>query len=573
MRRCWIILFLSLQLASFAGAQAIDESVSVTARFDRTVSSEDEVVQLIVTIAAQTNLNDIDVRLPELADFETLGEQTSRQFSQINNRVEISFSYLYTLLPKRSGTLRVPSFEVLVQGKTYRTEPLTLHVSKGQSITDILVRQRPNKQRAYVGEQIVVSLEILFRIGIDSYEITEEVQPQGFIIEYDESINPNSLTDTVEVGGVPYRRAIIRRSILFPISAGTKRLEEIDFLFRYRPQRFDFNRRVVKVSTEPVNLEILPLPEPVPESFTGAVGDFSVDWSIDSSQGTANEPLTLSISLSGVGDLERAPDIRPALPPNFEILEGSVSAEAHYTNGFWGGSKQWDYIIIPKRSGEQVISPLQFSFFDPNSESYLQSETQPISLNIAEAERTTTTTLPTPIDTEAAEGDIRYIGTGTLRHHDNGFVGGLWFWALIIAPPALNLLFLALRAFIGTLGATDVRGIRRRAALTEALNKLKRVGKIADRSAALTSLRNAVLGYFADKMEMEVDAASLTLADIRAEMVRRDLHEEPAFNTLADVILACESEQYSPVASANAASSGELSHRAADALNTLDRRL
>lgn len=570
LRRTLLTLFLLAALALPIGAQ--DGEVRVRAALAQPSVSEEDVVQLTVSATAPTNLQNILVKFPTLRDFDKIGEQTSRSYSQINGRISSTVSVVYNLFPKRRGTFTIPAMDVEVDGAIYRTEPLTVTITEGRSGDELIVRYRPSTRTAFVGEQITVDLELLFRVRVSNYEMADEPTLEGFVVLQDTSTNPNLTVEEVTYQGQIYNRAVLRRQILFPLSSGEKFIEPVTFRVYYRTTGFDFNTRIASRKTERVRIEVKPLPAGAPADFTGAVGAYKLDWSVDPLDVNAGEPMTVRITLTGRGDIERAPDIRPPLPDGFEIINAANTAQTVNAEGVWGGEKRWEYIVIPSAPGEFEYGPLTFSYFNPRTSRYESVTAPAVHINIGESERPARLVIPTPEQADSTEGDIRYLKTdpGVLSGTAGGLAAELWFWLLLLAPPTVIAMLFAFRQFNAN-GSRDLAGTRKRQALAKARTALEKARARGDASpGGFEAVRAAIMHYFNDRFERS--GVELSLAEVRDILVRRDLHASDAFEELARIVDTCEASRYAPSAM-QGASPGRLAAEAIKALETLETAL
>lgn len=569
-RRFHMFAIFCLFWAAVAAAQ--EGEVRVRASLSQPTVSEEDVVQLTVSATAAYNLQTINVKFPLLRDFDKLGEQTSRSFSQVNNRVTTTVSIIYNLYPKRRGTFTIPALEVEVGGATYLTEPLTVTVTESRSGNELIVRYSPSTRSAWVGEQITLDLELLFRVRVSNYEIADEPTLEGFIVVQDLPANPNATIDEVEYQGQVYNRAVLRRQMLFPLSSGEKYLEPLTFRIYYRTTGFDFNTRIASRKTERVRIDVKPLPSGAPDSFSGAVGAYKLDWSVDPIAGKAGEPVTVKIVLTGRGDIERAPDIRPPLPEGFEIINAATSAQTVNADGVWGGEKRWEYIVIPDTPGERPFGPLEFSYFNPRTARYESLTAPAVNLSIAESERPARLAIPTPEPGDEREGDIRYLKStpGTFTHNGESITSAPWFWIALLVPLLANAAVLAVTSLRRN-GGRDQSGARRRQALSTARATLEKARARGDASSGgFEQVRMAVMRYFADKFERP--GIELSLGEVRELLVRHDQHASEAFEHLARIVITCEASRYAPSA-LQGASPGRLASEAIQHLENLDASL
>src|SRR5205823_13390231 len=64
-------------------------------------------------------------------------------------------------------------------------------------------------------------------------------------------------------------------------------------------------RRDIKVKSEPVALQIKPLPPGAPPAFSGAVGNFTIAAAADPKKVQIGDPITITAKISGRGNFDR----------------------------------------------------------------------------------------------------------------------------------------------------------------------------------------------------------------------------------------------------------------------------
>lgn len=565
MARKALLIFLLIFAAPLSAAP--QDEVTVQAALSSESITEEDVVQLVVSIAAPGNIGEVDVQLPLLRDFDKIGEQSSSQLSQFNLEIRTVLRYTYNLRPKRQGTFTIPPFTVRVGGKSYTTEPLRVTVTPGGSGDEIILRQRTDKNEAFVGEQLLLTTELLFQVNVLSYDIIEEPAPEGFVVERDESLKQVVLEE-IEFRGQPYYRAVLGRQILFPLSPGSKRIRPPQFQIEYRGRGFGLQSKLARRTANTLEIEVKPLPEAgKPAGYNGAVGDYRLSWSISDTAGRVNEPLTLSVELTGNGDIARTPDLSPPLPAEFELINSRSEQSARLRDGAWGGRKRWEFIFIPNRAGDITLGPLEYPFFDPATGQYKLAAGEPIQLLIeppAPASRAESAAA-LPAEAESSEWDIRYIKTPSapLALEGSPFFHSPFFWAAMLIPVLANILI-----FAGTRLLRRGRGrggdLRRRKALNIAV---KRLARAPGGKSASSEISAALIDYFADKLNLE--RGGLSMVEVRNTLVRRDLHQHPLVDEISAVFEACDAARYAPGGESRAAWS-DLAERAAKALSQLD---
>jgi len=136
-----------------------------------------------------------------------------------------------------------------------------------------------------------------------------------------------------------------------------------------------FNNRIRRyektVTSGPHELQVKPLPtEGRPANFDGAVGEFNLAATASPEQVDLGEPITLTTTVTGIGDLNRVntPTLAEdtgwrVYPPNSEVeLEPGAGNR---------GKKVFEQAIIPRQPGIKKIPKIEFSYFNPNTEKYV----------------------------------------------------------------------------------------------------------------------------------------------------------------------------------------------------------
>ena len=578
MRKPAIAVLLLLAVPAACPAAAQEDGVSVSARVTHERITEEDFVQLVITVSARREPGTVDVRLPALSEFERLGEQTGRRESWVNGVVSLEYNYIYVLHPRRTGRLTIPPIPVEVGGRLFRTEPITITVTEGSLRDDIVLRLSADRESVYVGQQFALTTELYFRrVRVTNYDVTETPETEGFVV-VEEPLERAPISE-VEFRGLIYHRLTLRVQVLFPLSAGIKEIGPLGLRLQFREDPFGGRTGIAHRSTNALRIEVKPLPEAGrPPGFAGAVGDYDLRWSIGSTGGggggRAGEPLRLTVELSGDGDIERAPEAALPVPRGFELVGGGGGEHsAELRGGVWGGAKAWEYVLIPGRPGEATLGPLEYPYFDPRRETYLVARADPIALAIEPAEPQVAAERPPPVEAVEGEEDIRYIRTSTGALADRGrpLLDSYLFWLLLALPPACNLLLYA-GALVLRRGRTGVGTGWHRRALKPALRCLRRAASLAGRrpDAGRVELKGAVFGYLAEKLGLH--PAGLSMEEVRAALLRRDLHDSRAIGELEGVLEACDAPRYAP-SDAGGATTAELCERAARALAELDGAL
>ena len=101
----------------------------------------------------------------------------------------------------------------------------------------------------------------------------------------------------------------------------------------------------------------------MPKSFSGAIGQFNIGVNVDNKSTRVNEPIMLSLKLSGTGNFDRiqAPELLKT--DDWRSYPPESNFEADPVNEL-RGTKRFDYIFVPEKSGTLTLPEVNFSFSD-----------------------------------------------------------------------------------------------------------------------------------------------------------------------------------------------------------------
>ena len=241
-----------------------------------------------------------------------------------------------------------------------------------------------DKTEAYEGEQVTVNWYIYTRGGLETLDRQKFPSLRGFWKEIIEEVPSIQFSEEL-VNGVPWKKALLASHALFPIKPGVAVIDEYKIKSRVRlpsqglggfyGQAFEFTKASARVE---VKVRPLP-PEGRPSDFTGAVGQFEVQASIDNPTVPVNQPLTIKVRFEGAGNAKLI-DL-PAIqwPATFEQYD-IKSQSKFFKNG--RSFKEFEVLVIPRQEGELEIPSFGVSMFDPATKKYYSRATQAIKINV-----------------------------------------------------------------------------------------------------------------------------------------------------------------------------------------------
>jgi hypothetical protein len=187
-----------------------------------------------------------------------------------------------------------------------------------------------------------------------------------------------------------------------------------------------------------------------PEGFSGAVGKFSMESFIDKPETKANDPVTLKIKISGKGNIKLIDPPKISFPPDIETYDPKVNDNISTNQSGVSGTRTFEYLLIPRHSGEYKIESFNFSYFDIDKKQYITLNSADFKIKVEKGSGTeSATTIVGGVNKEDVQllgKDIRFIKTGKIELKPKGeyFFGSGLFYTLLLIP---LLLFAAFMVF------------------------------------------------------------------------------------------------------------------------------
>jgi len=567
-----ILTLLALLLFSYSYAQEISftaatshEAVKTGDRFKIQFSSNAEIDNF---------------RAPKLSNFRVLsGPNQSTQMSWVNGKTSSSISYTYILMAVKEGEFTIGPAVASYNGKAIKTNSLKINVGKGVKVQqggnqagsqtksggsasdELFIKSTVNRRKVYQGEQIIATYKLYTRVGLAGNELVKNADLNGFWsqeIDFGESVWTKEI-----IGGYRYNVAKIREIVLFPQRSGELEIDPIQmkFIVQKRVQGggqsvFDqFFGRVENVEYDlkstPIKITVLPHPTNAPADFTNAVGNLNMVVDVSANEIKANEAINIKIKVSGKGNLPLIDIPTIAFPSDFETYDPKINDNIKTTTVGVSGSKEFDYLVIPRHPGKFKLDPVLFSYFDPSSKKYKTITSDPIEINVLKADGSASDNVvysSSKEDIKVLGNDIRYIHTNNVAfsNANEDFYGSWKFYLLLLLAP---LLFIVIYIFRNKIRAanSDVIGMKKKKAgkiAAKFLKSAKTSLEANNKSAFYEDISKALFGYISDKLH--IPAAELNQHNIKEKLNALNVSESTS-KALIETIELCDMARFAPV--------------------------
>ncbi len=333
---------------------------------------------------------------PSFREFQAAGAVSeSRGMTFIKGKASSKQSWSYTLEASRAGVFTIGAAAVTANGQVLNTAPLKIKVlspaasSKGSvnippgRSDDVFILGNLNTAKAFPGQQVTWRLTLYTKVAIEGADLISLPDFEGFYSKEKRRFDTRTQYQTIR--GKKYAVKILHEEALFAQTTGELTIGAAQIrvgVDQPGTQGFFFGPKPITLTTQPVTLTVMPLPEPVPENFTGGVGHYEWEVSADTNVLTTDDALTLSVVLKGNGDARRFAAPKIAVPPNCEIFEPRIVAEETYeSESEIIHTKHLEYVILPKEPGVQEFVPI-LTYFDTDSNRYCFIQSAPIRFEV-----------------------------------------------------------------------------------------------------------------------------------------------------------------------------------------------
>lgn len=509
-------------------------------------------------------------------------------YNMVNGHTSSSSSITYTFIicATKKGTFNIPAAHITVRGKSIASNTVRINVtgeaagrgsqgnggrggsrqdSDGEELelagsrisgSNLFIKVTASKKHVHEQEPILLTYKVYTDVALQNLDFkvpdlkgfhTQEIplpQEKSLKLEY--------------INGRPYKSVVWCQYILYPQRTGKLQIPSITAT-AYVGQRVrdvdDFEAffnggsgyTIVKkqIKAPEVSIQVDQLPEK-PANFSGAVGKFSVTAQLNKNDIKSNAPVTVRVIVSGNGNLKLIKQPVVKYPKDFDTYDAKVTDKTKLTANGLEGSMIYDFLAVPRNEGKYEIPPVEFTYYDTQTNSYKTIKSNSLKLNVAKGSDTQSVSDFTGLDSEANK-DIKYIKTGDTDIHDlDDFFFGSTKYMISIA--ILLLIFISLfiifrQRAINNANISKMRGKKANKVATKRLKTAYRLMSEGKDSLFYDEVLRALWGYVGDKLNIAVE--KLSRENICAELSEKNVDNE----TVDQFICAldeCEFERYAP---------------------------
>jgi hypothetical protein len=280
----------------------------------------------------------------------------------------------------QEGTFTLKAF-VKNKNKVYKSNSLTIKVVKNApSSEDISSKQlkqpvfgtiEKSKIKIYEGEPLVIHAKVYSKLDITMLEGYKSFEVDGKAEVFSLDPNPRLLLTNEKLKGQDYLTFTFGKQLVFPTNTGKNTIKPYEMSLRFRSDRI-FSESISFRSLA-TSIEVIPLPDPAPEDFIGAVGKYSLHNECSLNTVKAGDVVPYKVILTGVGNLHNVETPKLKLPKGI-IVYGDPERKEEIEYGAQGadGKITFTYNLQVNTNGTFDLKAPSVSYFSPELKKYVQ---------------------------------------------------------------------------------------------------------------------------------------------------------------------------------------------------------
>lgn len=300
---------------------------------------------------------------------------------------------IYTLVPLAPGKYNLPGIVVSINGAPVKSNEASITVvpqpkvsfTASSATTDVslyapprgnmektvsdnhFIKTEVSKRECYEGEPVVATFKLYSRLQSSS-EVVKTPSLYGFSAV--DMMDINQTHQSVEKQGDKiYNTSILRKVQLYPAQSGKQMIDPLHVRseIEFRDSFNDARKTVVEkeISSAPVAIHVKALPAERPQSYSGAVGQFTIKSALENPQLAVNAQGKLTVTIEGKGNFIQFNPPVLQWPSGIEYFDLSSNDSIHNDRAPAEGKRTWQFGFTAAQDGHYVLPPVHFSYFDP----------------------------------------------------------------------------------------------------------------------------------------------------------------------------------------------------------------
>jgi len=383
-----------------------------------------------VSVAARARGNVVPrITLPPSAGIQVLGTRVTSRVEQFGGGESSTLTEAtFTIAVSQAGRVVLPAFVATAgaQRGSAAVEPIELRRPDDAS-PRVVVRARldPERDSTFVGQQVDYVVDVLLN---DVARQRLRRNPTFFppempgVLAYDLALPPPPRRS-----GPHCFEALTYRRALFPLFAGATIIAPASLSYSLPVSTSFFSREeTFELRTDSVRLRAVDPPVAGrATAWIGAVGQVRASARLAAARARMGDPVLLTLRLEAVGNVKLMP--RPVITlPWASVALGDERVTVDSTAPQVRGTKEFDWLLTPRRPGQLVVPAMRYPYFDPSRETYDVAVTDSLPIVVASAAL---------VATDSVRSTPLPIRTALREERGAPLPARGWFWALLALAP------------------------------------------------------------------------------------------------------------------------------------------
>ncbi len=389
------------------------------------------------------NSKGINFTPPSFEGFDFIGPEQSSSANYINGTYSETVTYSYFLTPKTTGTFTLEPATIQLGDRTISSNTVTIPVVKataknihivdsirkvynlpaqitkqGENDTkdtasvhtliahpeapsdsvkqNLFLKVIPDKTTVYEGEQIVLNAKIFTRFNIETLQFKKFRESKNFTFSNIRMPDGQLQTSKDSINHKAFKTASIILKSIYPKRSGSLKIDADTAIFildkplvskNFFEQFFgaSYKRYSYYIISDRPTLQVNPLP-PTYKSFSGLVGHFKVNVSLEEDIVKPGDSVHLKVTLIGNGNLKVLTSIPYQFSDTIKPLPPTFSDSTYETeDGLVLSNRTFHYVLIPQERGTWAVPAASINYFDPYKKNYAELAIPGFSLNVVNA--------------------------------------------------------------------------------------------------------------------------------------------------------------------------------------------
>jgi hypothetical protein len=345
---------------------------------------------------------------PSFEGFQLVsGPSITSGVSLIDGRMQAIKNVSFTILPLQEGRFTIGSIKGVKGNQFLSGDDIHIDVlpasgsglstvsmeryqqaeATGRSLEgSIFIRTELSRTSCYAGEPVVAEFTLFSGVE-SSAEADRSPAFYGFsvldLVDFHQPHNSSEL-----INGKLFNTSLLRKVLLFPVQSGALLIDpmyvhsQVIIADPLTGARSAVEKELVS-REQTVNVK--PLPPGKPLGFSGAVGSFSLSAQLEKNSFTLNEQGRLIVVLKGNGNFIQLDQPLVQWPDGIENAEPRIKDIILKSDTGLEGERIYEFSFTADSSGQFVLPPVSFSFFDPKEKKYQVLKTDPLLFEVLPA--------------------------------------------------------------------------------------------------------------------------------------------------------------------------------------------